>query len=119
MANIKYNWEYQRARNDSRYNTFADGGLGEYKTREEIRIAIANGVACEICGSPAEVADHCHKSRKWRAPLCGLCNSALGFFEDNPGLLQAAIKYLEKYKAPLDDDDDGPQYEGNPFGGIN
>lgn len=110
--------EYQRIMNDKRYDAWASGGYGEYKSRQEIRRAISNGVACEICGSPAEVADHCHNTKKWRAPLCGMCNSGLGFFEDNPGLLRAAADYVERFSAPMpaDEADDKPKYEGSPFG---
>jgi hypothetical protein len=116
MSGKSYSKEYWRAQMDARYSSWADGGLGEYQSRQEIRMAISNGIECSICGSAAEVADHCHKTKKWRAPLCGMCNSGIGFFKDNPELLRAAAYYLEKY--PVPPDDDTPRYEGNPFQGI-
>lgn len=53
--------------------------------------------ACAICGSPAEVIDHCHKTSKIRGRLCANCNSGLGFFTDDIARMQAAIGYLEAH----------------------
>ncbi len=60
--------------------------------------------ACPICLKPASafVADHCHASGKSREWLCGLCNSGLGFFKDNPEALERAAAYLRKH-APAPD----------------
>ena len=41
------------------------------------------------------VVDHCHTTGKVRGLLCSLCNSGLGFFKDNPKILENAITYLE------------------------
>jgi hypothetical protein len=38
--------------------------------------------------------DHCHDSGKVRGLLCYNCNTGLGAFKDNPGILQAALHYL-------------------------
>jgi hypothetical protein len=55
---------------------------------------------CWICKTPFGVkgfqVDHCHATGKVRGLLCGSCNSGLGFFGDNPGLLKRAIKYLKE-----------------------
>jgi len=40
--------------------------------------------------------DHCHKTNKIRGLLCGKCNSAIGFFDDDTELLEKAIDYLKK-----------------------
>lgn len=63
-----------------------------------------NGV-CAICGSP-EVSDrnfnlcidHDHETGKIRGLLCNKCNRGLGYFLDNPKILENALKYLLKHK---------------------
>lgn len=53
---------------------------------------------CAICNKPLvkPCADHDHGSGDFRGILCNGCNRGLGFFEDNPELLQAAIAYLAR-----------------------
>jgi hypothetical protein len=63
-----------------------------------------NGV-CAICGKPETrlsnngvvtrlCVDHNHKTGKVRKLLCHRCNSSIGQFEDDVGLLNKAIQYL-------------------------
>lgn len=61
---------------------------------------------CRICGSHRErygkerlVVDHCHKSGAFRALLCGPCNSAIGMFQEDIGILENAITYLRSMAA--------------------
>lgn len=61
---------------------------------------IQNG-RCAICGSTRGnkrtgylFVDHNHQTGEIRALLCGLCNTGLGNFRDNPDLLRAALRYL-------------------------
>lgn len=66
----------------------------EYKTLFEKQRNL-----CAICGEKESrnsllSLDHCHKTNKVRGLLCSSCNTALGFFKDNPKLLRKAIKYL-------------------------
>ena len=64
---------------------------------------------CDICGEreqhklkwggrKALARDHCHKTNRQRGLLCSNCNTGLGFFLDDPGLLASAIEYLRKYQ---------------------
>lgn len=56
---------------------------------------------CAIClssewGRPSPSIDHCHTTGKVRGLLCNMCNRALGLFKDNIGVIENAIRYLEK-----------------------
>jgi len=67
--------------------------LSRYK---KLRAAGADESQCAIChrsGIPL-IADHCHRTNVPRGFLCRKCNSALGWFNDDPELLQAALDYL-------------------------
>lgn len=39
--------------------------------------------------------DHCHATNRIRGLLCGSCNSAIGYLEDNKDRLRRAIVYLK------------------------
>jgi hypothetical protein len=58
-----------------------------------------NGL-CAICAhAPSKkilVVDHDHQTGAIRGLLCDGCNVGLGRFGDNPGLLAAALRYLER-----------------------
>jgi hypothetical protein len=67
-------------------------------------ILTAQKGVCAICGVDKPSAhrrhfyvDHCHTTGKIRGLLCSSCNTGLGHFKDNPGLLTTAISYLEKH----------------------
>jgi hypothetical protein len=56
--------------------------------------------ACAICGAsfgnqPYRI-DHCHKTGRVRGLLCVSCNTGIGLFKDNPGLLLNAMRYLSE-----------------------
>ena len=63
--------------------------------------------ACQICGRddfsglPGNRLhiDHDHEDTLIRGLLCAKCNRALGLFQDDPTLLQAAGHYLATAKA--------------------
>jgi len=38
--------------------------------------------------------DHCHDSTAVRGLLCNNCNSAIGFFGEDPKVIEAALRYL-------------------------
>jgi hypothetical protein len=60
---------------------------------------------CRICGKQHDPSvkrgrlyvDHCHKSGKVRALLCGGCNSMLGHANDEAAILLKAIDYLRAF----------------------
>lgn len=67
----------------------------------------SQGDICAICGDEGFligkkghherlVVDHNHESGKVRGLLCHNCNRALGLFNDNIAILEAAIKYVEE-----------------------
>jgi len=67
---------------------------------------------CAICRKPERAPDkasgkikdlaidHNHATGQIRALLCSACNTALGLFNDDPRLLDAAKHYLAKHPAP-------------------
>ena len=64
---------------------------------------------CAICEKPetfihhqtketARLAvDHCHKTNKVRKLLCKSCNTALGLFKDDIGVMENAVQYLKDH----------------------
>ncbi len=44
--------------------------------------------------------DHCHETGRIRGVLCSLCNSGLGKFKDNEGVMFRAVRYLRNPPAP-------------------
>jgi Recombination endonuclease VII len=62
-------------------------------------LARQDGV-CAICRNKPDkdkplCVDHCHVTGEVRGLLCHRCNSALGFFREDSGILSAAIAYLQ------------------------
>lgn len=56
---------------------------------------------CAICDGPPIgktrlSVDHDHTSGQVRGLLCDNCNKALGCFQDNPEIIQNAIRYLNR-----------------------
>ena len=71
---------------------------------ERAELLTAQGGRCEICqreiafggpGHKSAAVDHCHKTGRVRGVLCGRCNLALGWFNDDPQLLRVVTAYLE------------------------
>ncbi|MBA7572888.1 hypothetical protein ES708_14675 [subsurface metagenome] len=55
---------------------------------------------CAICGESFiklfnTCVDHNHETGEVRGLLCRKCNVAIGFLNDDPELMEKAIKYLE------------------------
>ncbi|MFI5274430.1 MAG: endonuclease domain-containing protein [Ktedonobacterales bacterium] len=74
--------------------------LEEYRRMYE-----EQGGKCKICGDVSTlVVDHKHDEDKAvRGLLCTRCNSGLGFFRDNTGILLSAAAYL-LHCQPVEDD---------------
>ena len=58
---------------------------------------------CKICDKACSTGkrlsvDHKHGTRIVRGLLCLKCNAGIGMFQDSPGLLFSAIKYLQDAK---------------------
>lgn len=54
---------------------------------------------CAICLNHCKTRkklsiDHCHATGKFRGLICNSCNLGLANFNDDPGLLQAAARYI-------------------------
>jgi hypothetical protein len=82
----------QRSRDLNRQRLF---GL---KPGEFAAMSAAQEGLCACCGeAPGKKGlqvDHCHRSMRIRALLCGPCNLGLGSFKDDPERLRKALAYL-------------------------
>jgi len=80
--------DYRDAERARRYGL----SLADYRALQE-----RQGHACAICRKLTRnlCIDHCHVTGRVRGLLCRSCNSALGFYADDPRLLRAALAYLQ------------------------
>lgn len=107
---------YEKRHRAARLETYGSGSWdSELKfkygiTLRDLRaMAEAQDHKCAICGQPETrvrhgrvlhlAVDHSHDDTgKIRGLLCGACNTAIGLFKDDVGLLASAIAYLNKHK---------------------
>ena len=71
-------------------------------------MSTAQNNVCAICklpewkpgrwGKMSLAVDHCHATNTVRGLLCNRCNQAIGQFNDDPELLEAAVIYLRRAK---------------------
>ncbi len=77
----------------------------------------AQAHVCATCGGTDEgrrlAVDHCHVTSRVRQLLCGGCNRGLGFFHDDPTLLERAIEYLGRSVAAVADRS-APSHQDSP-----
>lgn len=95
---------YEKRHRESTWRIRGSCGMTQEKYEAKLR---EQGGLCAICnnperslyrGQPKRLAmDHNSKSNTPRGLLCSKCNPGLGFFQDNPRLLEAAIAYLKKH----------------------
>jgi len=97
-------WAENRDKHNRRRRTTHMQQLG-VSIEEYDEMLEKQGGTCAICGGeetaelqgkPKRLAvDHDHVTGVVRGLLCARCNRALGGFRDDPGLLRAAIDYLQ------------------------
>ncbi|MFB9473832.1 endonuclease VII domain-containing protein [Nonomuraea salmonea] len=69
-----------------------------YRVRHEDveRMISAQHGLCVVCWDrPPEHVDHCHRSGAVRQVLCLPCNTGIGQFRDDPGVVRRALSYVE------------------------
>lgn len=109
----------EQARESSRRSarkTYHEGG-GQAQRRaylygitdaEYTKLLIEQGGVCAVCRQPETrrmgpaggtrplAVDHDHETGEIRGLLCSRCNAALGFLNDDPALVEAALGYITK-----------------------
>ncbi len=93
--------ERMRARDRARYLEYRkDHRLRKLgiSLREYEGLCAAQNGACSICGRDDQplMADHCHKSGKFRSLLCRSCNSLLGWYERYQDRINGILKRKSK-----------------------
>lgn len=69
------------------------------------RMLSDQGGCCAICHRPETgcaakkyfSVDHCHETGKVRGLLCSMCNLAIGYLNDHPGVIRRAAEYIERH----------------------
>jgi hypothetical protein len=103
-------WDETRPAANLDRDSDSDGSrLGTALKWAIVRWSESRAPRCDICGElephktklggrKALAFDHCHKTNRQRGRLCSRCNTGLGFFRDDPGLLLNAMEYLRKHR---------------------
>ncbi len=77
--------------------------IEEYRRTQKTKAAGRKKPAvCDLCRRKSDKIcfDHCHVTGTFRGWLCDMCNSALGFVNDDPMLLRRMARYIEKARIP-------------------
>lgn len=81
---------------------------GRDKAELVARLTAEQGGRCAVCGSDGHalgdgrhglVLDHCHRTGRPRAMLCGRCNAALGLLGEDPSRIRQMLAYAERHAA--------------------
>ena len=96
-------YKQQKERKGNRHKEHIQYKFGMSEVEFELMLKSQDN-KCLICGTtdPSNnwakflVIDHCHKTNKIRGLLCAKCNRGLGYFKDDPELLEKAAKYLRE-----------------------
>jgi len=97
----KYHQRYYQERK----SIYKDRKL-KYKYRISLKeleyLLVRQDNKCAICGNllldKTTVIDHDHLNGKIRGILCRLCNTGIGFFGDDPEILNKAMAYLMEFR---------------------
>lgn len=87
--------KFKRCQKNNRLRSEYGITIGEY----EMMVALRKGL-CDICGKkPLNnlCVDHNHDTHENRGLLCHACNLMIGNSGDNPTMLLAGMRYLEKW----------------------
>jgi len=67
---------------------------------------VRQGGVCVICEQPERTErnrlltiDHDHVTGRFRGLLCSQCNRAIGLLQDNPKVIDAAARYIERSRS--------------------
>lgn len=67
---------------------------------ERAKLLAEQGGRCPVCSREIDLTgsnvDHDHDTGRIRGLICGRCNVAMGWFQDDPELLEAAALYLRR-----------------------
>lgn len=93
---------YNKEKAKEYYNRYRYG----IEPEEITNLLLAQENKCKICycallGTTRKnkaVIDHDHTTQQIRGIICAVCNSGLGFFQDNIQNLESAILYLQRAK---------------------
>lgn len=77
------------------YSQARTKGVTEQFVRELLVKQNNKCAGCKKIFTKTPCLDHCHKTGRVRGLLCGLCNTCIGSFRDDPRIVRQAILYLE------------------------
>ena len=111
-ACAKYNHSLKAKIADKRYNMSKKNKISQRKhdlkkkyglsLEEYFSMIDQQGGICAVCSGPPVghghlVVDHDHKTGTVRKLLCDKCNLGLGYFNDNPELMEKAAAYVRNH----------------------